>query len=133
MAERECWVAVAHLNGDGRPDIVVFMIDHPTPGPNAGWYRIGWDVDADGAVTGGWSPWMKVPDWFRGENQDGDIAVADLDGDGRPEIVVVMVDNPPGQNGILSAWISLPAGPMHCLPALTRASQRRPWSAAPVQ
>lgn len=90
--------AVADVSGNGRPDIVVFMIDHPTPGPNVGLYRIGWDLDADGAVTGGWSPWMQVPDWFSWKNQGGDIAVTDLDGDGRPEIVVVMV-NPPGQNG----------------------------------
>jgi hypothetical protein len=90
-------IAVADINGNGRPDVIVFMIDNP-PGQNSGWYRIGWDVDADGAPTGGWSPWMQVPDWFPWENQGGDIAVADLDGDGRPELVVVMVDNPPGQN-----------------------------------
>ena len=90
-------LAVADLDGDGRPELVVFMIDAPE-GPNAGFYRVGWKLDATGAVTGGWGPWTPVPDWFSWENQGGDIALADLDGDGRPELVVVMVDAPEGQN-----------------------------------
>src|SRR5205085_601170 len=87
-----------------------------------GLYRIGRDLDADGAVTGGWTPWIDVPDWFSWENQGGGIAVADITGTGRPDLVVLAVDNPPGRNqacyrigtdldadGIAAAW-SVPLG-----------------------
>jgi len=36
--------AVADINGDGFPDIVIFMVDDP-PGRNAGYFRIGWGTD----------------------------------------------------------------------------------------
>jgi hypothetical protein len=88
---------VADLDGDGRPDLVVLMVDAP-PGKNAAWYRVGWALDATGNVTGGWTDWTPVPDWFSWENQGAGAAVADLDGDGRPELLVFQVDNPPGQN-----------------------------------
>ena len=90
-------VAVADLDGDGRPELIVFMIDNP-PGQNQGYYRVGSKLDANGAVTGGWGDWTPIPDWFSFENQDGGVAVADLDGDGRPELIVFMIDNPPGKN-----------------------------------
>jgi hypothetical protein len=86
-------VAVADLDGDGRPELIVFMIDNPA-GPNQGYYRVGRKLDPNGAVTGGWGDWTPIPDWFPWENQYGGVAVADLDGDGRPELVVLMVDNP---------------------------------------
>jgi hypothetical protein len=89
--------AVVDLDKDGRPDLIVFMIDNP-PGQNQGYYRIGKRLDADGNVTGGWSPWIAIPDWFSFENQHGSIAVADLDRDGNPELIVMMVDNPALQN-----------------------------------
>ncbi|MGH3913789.1 MAG: galactose oxidase-like domain-containing protein [Pseudonocardiaceae bacterium] len=91
-------IAVADISGSGRPDLVVMMVDAPA-GQNAGYYRVGHDLAADGTVTGGWGPWLPVPDWRFWENQGAGIAVADLDGDGRPELLVFSVDNPEGQNG----------------------------------
>jgi hypothetical protein len=90
-------VAVADLNGDGHPDLLVMMIDNP-PGPNRGLFRVGRDMDSNGVVTGGWSPWRDVPDWFSWDNQGCGIAVTDLNGSGRPDLLVMIVDNPPGVN-----------------------------------
>ena len=72
------------------------MVDAPD-GPNQGYYRSG-PLHADGTVSA-WRPWGAVPDWYFWENQGAGVAVADLDGDGTPELVVMAVDNPPGQNG----------------------------------
>ncbi|MFD0453401.1 FG-GAP repeat domain-containing protein [Rhodococcus aetherivorans] len=88
-------IAVADLGGTGTLDLVVFVVDNP-PGQNSGYFRIGRDLAADGTVTGGWTPWIAVPDWYGWENQGADIAIADLDG--LPTLVVFVVDNPPGQN-----------------------------------
>jgi Domain of unknown function (DUF1929)/FG-GAP-like repeat len=108
-------VAVADVNGDGQLDLVVFMIDAPD-GQNAGYYRIGWGLDAAGTVSGGWSAWTAIPDWFSWANAGGDITVADVDGDGRLDLVVLMVDAPEGPNagyyrsgpldqtGVVAAW-----------------------------
>src|SRR5450759_2515410 len=93
-------VASADVSGNGRPDLVVLMIDS-APDQNSGLYRVGADVDATGAVTGGWGPWQPVPDWFSFENQGAGIAVADVTGNGKLDVVVLLVDNPPVQNQAL--------------------------------
>ena len=94
---QDCGVAVADVDGDGQPDVVVLMVDNP-PGQNAGLYRIGHQLAGDGTVRR-WDPWIAIPDWFGWENQGAGVAVADVDGDGNLDLVVFVVDNPPGQNG----------------------------------
>ena len=42
--------------------------------------------------------YSAVPDWFSSENQGVDAALADLTGSGRPDLVVLMVDDGPRQN-----------------------------------
>ena len=102
-------IAVADLNGDGTHDLIVFMIDNP-PGLNRGVYQVGRSLDANGNVTGGWSGWIDVPNWFSWENQGGGIAVADLNGDGTHDLIVFMIDNPPGLNrGVYQVGRSLDA------------------------
>ena len=68
------------------------------PGKNQGFYRIGKALDQNGNVTGGWGPWIEIPDWFSFENQHGALTLSDLDGDGVLELIVLMVDAPAGVN-----------------------------------
>jgi hypothetical protein len=93
-------VAVFDLDGDGRPELFVFHIDdfhtdHPTR-PNKGFYRVGIGLTPDGK-TAGWSNWVSV-DWFSWFNQEAGIAVSDVDGNGRPEIIIFQIDDPPQEN-----------------------------------
>ncbi len=115
-------VAVADVSGNGRLDLVVFMVDGPV-GQNAAYYRLGWDLDMTGAVTGGWTPWTPVPDWFSWANAGADITVADIDGDGRLDLVVLMVDAPEGPNA--GYYRSGPLDPSGVVNAW------RPWTAVP--
>ncbi len=90
-------VALTDLSGNGKPDIVVMTVDNP-PTQNRGIYRVGRDLDQDGAASGGWSDWIDMPGWFSWDNQGGGVAVSDTTGNGRPDIIVFGIDNPPGQN-----------------------------------
>src|SRR5262245_38369518 len=56
-------IAVRDIDGDGQLDLMVFVVDAPD-GQNGAYYRVGRRLAADGTVTGGWGPWIKVPDWF---------------------------------------------------------------------
>ncbi len=89
-------VAVTDLNANGKLDVIVLMVNNAAQ-LNTATYRVGRDLDADGNVTGGWSAWHDVP-WFSWENQGAGIAVADLSGNHRPDLIVMTIDNPPMQN-----------------------------------
>ena len=90
-------VAVADVAGTGKPDLLVVTVDNPG-GQNRGVYRLGRRLDDQGNVTAGWTPWIDIPDWFSWENQGVGASVIDLDKDGHQDLVVFMIDNPPGQN-----------------------------------
>lgn len=49
-----------------------------------------------------------VPNWFAFENAGAGIAVADLNGDGLPDLVVLRVDDPPGENAAFFGSVSAP-------------------------
>jgi hypothetical protein len=97
VARQGAGIALADTNGNGRLDLIVFHVDNPG-GENHGYYRIGRDLDANGNITGGWGPIVPVAGWFGAENQGAGIAVGNINGNGRPDLVVFHVDNPGGEN-----------------------------------
>jgi hypothetical protein len=90
-------VAIADISRNGRPDLLVFHVDNPN-GENHGFYRIGWNIDANGNAQGGWSPIMPVPGWFGAEDQGAGVAIAEVQGRGSRDLIVFHVDNPGGEN-----------------------------------
>ena len=90
-------IAVADLDGDGSPESIVLRVDHPTPGPNRAFYRIGRKLDSSGNVAG-WGPWVEIPGWLSAENQGAGIAVADFGPAGRALVVFQVKHNEPGPN-----------------------------------
>ncbi|MCB4821492.1 hypothetical protein [Roseicella aerolata] len=89
-------VALGSINANSRPDMVVFHIDNPA-GENRAYYRVGWDLSVSGSATG-WSEIKPVPGWFGAENQGGGITLADINRNGRPDLVTFHIDNPAGEN-----------------------------------
>lgn len=98
-------IAVADLNGDGKSELVVFQIDDP-PGENAGWYKVGWDLNTDAIPREGWGPWQQFAGWGSFEDEGGGLALAHF-GAGRPKAVVFHVDSPPQLNAGLYAVTDL--------------------------
>ncbi|MCF8127685.1 MAG: hypothetical protein K9N10_04155 [Deltaproteobacteria bacterium] len=88
-------ITAADINGNNKPDLVVFSIDNPS-GANGGYYRIGWDVDENGK-TGNWTGPQGIP-WQGDDQQGGGITAADVNGDGTPDLIVFMIDDPAGEN-----------------------------------
>lgn len=75
-------LGVADITGTGKPDIVLGeeVLDYPNR--NVPWSRLAWFEQPDEPFTQPWT--LRVIDKMRCPHS---VAVADLDGDGRPEIV----------------------------------------------
>src|SRR5664279_156399 len=91
-------VAVADLDKDGLPELIVLRVDHPTPGPNQGFYRVGRKLDANANIDGGWGPWIPIPNWGSNENQGAGVAVADFGAAGLGLVVFQVQHVVPGPN-----------------------------------
>ncbi|MEV0726182.1 FG-GAP-like repeat-containing protein [Micromonospora purpureochromogenes] len=92
-------VAVADVTGDLRPDLVVLYVTRAAGGGLQATYRIGFGLNARGRVTGGWSAPVAVgggplPAALQGVA----LTVADLTGNERPDLVVLLVENGPTNN-----------------------------------
>jgi PKD repeat protein/predicted phosphodiesterase len=97
-------VAVADINGNGIPDLIVFYI-HEISGDNSGGYYVGYDMDATGAVSS-WSEKHVISEAFGGVNEGGGIAVADIDGNNSPDLIVFYIHDKSGDNsgGYYVGW-----------------------------
>jgi hypothetical protein len=91
-------IAVADLDKDGVPELIVLRVDHPTPGQNGGFYRVGRRLDALGNIAAGWGPWIQVPNWNSVENQGAGIAVADFGAGGLGLVIFQVEHRVPGPN-----------------------------------
>ena len=96
-------IAIGNIDNDPRPDIVVMAYANPA-GANSFRYRIGWNIDKQGIPTS-WSgapmtPWSDIieVDGVGDEGEGAGIRLIDLDGNGRPELILMAYDNPAGAN-----------------------------------
>jgi len=88
-------IAVFKPAGTARPNLYIFMVDNTGLfAANRGVYRIGRTLDTSGVVTGGWTDWIDVPDWFSFINQGATMTVADIEARGRTDLIVYMIDAP---------------------------------------
>ena len=88
-------ITAGQIDNNPRPDLVVMVYDNPS-GANNFRYKIGWNLGIGGAVTS-WSGVTQVAGvgW---EGQGAGAALANLDGNTRPELLFMAYDAPAGAN-----------------------------------
>jgi RHS repeat-associated protein len=91
-------VRIADVNGDGKPDLLWGWRAHPCPSPNL----------SSGAWLNSGSGWVAdsryaPPEAFIAETTDNGLRIADVNGDGKPDLVW-------GLDASRNAWVNGPAG-----------------------
>lgn len=85
------------FNKNGKPDMIFTVYDDPN-GQNAFSYRIAYDLNENGSITGG-----TATGWIDGlghYGQGAGVTVADINKNGKPDIMLMAVDAPSGLNYI---------------------------------
>jgi hypothetical protein len=88
-------IAIANLDSNPRPEIVLMAYDNPSGG-NTFRYKIGWNVATNG-VASSWG-YVNEVSGVGHEGQGADLAIYDINGNGKPDIVLMAYDNPAGAN-----------------------------------
>jgi hypothetical protein len=87
--------AAADIDGNGKPELILMYIDAPD-GADQFRYMIGWNLDTEGNPAK-WSPIVHGPSPGT-LTAGGGAAIADIDGNGRLDLLLMSVDNPDGPN-----------------------------------
>lgn len=92
-ASQGAGAAIAKINSGDIPDLVWTWVDNPS-GNNFMYYRVGWDLKADGTVASWMDPQRRAGDAAIGPEVTGmGAALTNLDGNARPELVVSWVES----------------------------------------
>jgi len=121
-------MAVANIDSDERADAVVVHVDAPF-GSNNGYYRILWNM-AWVQPSSGSSTYLPttisdpipINGWWGDNTSGAGAAIGDIDKNGRPDLIVLHIDNPAGSDstyyrigwnlntsGVVTSW-SAPIG-----------------------
>ena len=88
-------VAIANIGGTSRPDIVLMGYDAPNSS-NTFRYRVGYDLNASGNPTS-WSS-IRTVSGVGHIGEGASIAIGNIGGDSRPDLVLMAYDAPDGAN-----------------------------------
>jgi len=89
-------MALNDIDGNGQPEIVLAAIDNPS-GANKFWYKLGRNLDQSGNATS-WTSNLNAPFNLGDLSAGGGAALADIDFNGHPDLVLMNIDSPQGAN-----------------------------------
>lgn len=88
--------AFANLDNDPRPELVLMAYDNPARDNTFRW-RVGWNLNASG-VANNWDAGFATVPGLGWEGQGAGLAIANFDGDPRPDWLLMAYDNPARDN-----------------------------------
>lgn len=88
---------ITDLDNNGIPDLVLMVVDDPEA-ENSFRYYIGWNLNHQG-VPQGWSDMIQGPSLGTFDSGGG-AAIGDIDKNGRPDMLLMAIDNPQQDNAV---------------------------------
>lgn len=90
-------IAISDLNKNGKPDIILLCADRPdNDTPAYLWYKVAYDLNSDGSYSSLSS--IKTAPAMGNYYQGADIDICDFNGNGIPDLILMVYDNPVEMN-----------------------------------
>jgi hypothetical protein len=89
--------ALGDIDGDGCLDLLLMGVDNPSGTNDRYWYTIGHKMDTSGRVKD-WSPTKSIARTLGVYSQGAGAALADINGNGKLDLVLTDLDSPSGAN-----------------------------------